>query len=878
MSGLVMPRWRGGERRGAKVVGGGLAAVVAASLLLTGLPSSQAATGTVNAKFSSLVPTLNPLYLTPNTVYGGDPDIQPNRIVQSAKLSAGPVLGTVNTLPVRASNWSASDARVAMTDSTGKLVLFDGGKQVTAPAVPGPITNVELSGSWLLDVYSSKETIASLTGVSLDVTAYDSAVSTSTTYTVSYVPSQLGSLFLVVVEVSKYSTCGVAPGTYLCSVSSSVTVTVRDAANGGKVVGSPIVLTPPTGMSLDDFDNCSLASGSVDCGWVHNGSGTSAMGVSSTNWLTGKTAYIPLPLPAGVASVFWFASMSDGVAVAALNMANSTEVDIAYNLSNPAQYAQVAEYIYATNTGTSVRAGLNNHVLLASITGAGTGAQVAELPFGGASAPYLIGLVGDKSTVSPSSPLSLDLDFTKNVAAGTLTVKDPSGKVVGTVATPASYDGSLRGVSWAPPVGSAGGTYTWALAVKDSAGKAAVNNVGDGPVSGSFTVAPGAFTAAPVPTVSGTATVGSKLTAAPGTWLPSGVKLSYQWLRDGVAISGATGSSYTLVAADAGASITVSVTGSLSGYVSTSKTSKAVSVSPTVRSGGVDRYDTATLVAQQGWTSAQTVYLAYGQNFPDALAGVSLATVNDAPILLTGTDKAPDSTMAQLKSLGAKNVVLLGGTVAISAKVEKQLTTAGYSVSRIAGIDRYDTAALIGAKVLAKSKSTTAVIATGDGFADALSISPVAGMDGWPVLFAKGNTLPDATSAFIKANKITTVYIVGGTGAVGTAVESALKKAGVTTITRLAGIDRYDTSAKIAAKFKSSFTTNVSVATGSMFADALTGGVLSAKFQVPMLLLNPSSGANPGEKTYAKGLTNPKVYVYGGTSALPDSIVKTLLS
>jgi len=70
----------------------------------------------------------------------------------------------------------------------------------------------------------------------------------------------------------------------------------------------------------------------------------------------------------------------------------------------------------------------------------------------------------------------------------------------------------------------------------------------------------------------------------------------------------------------------------------------------------------------------------------------------------------------------------------------------------------------------------------------------------------------------------------------------------------------------------------VSVATGRDFPDALAGGVLSAKLKVPMLLLNPQSGAIAAEQAYVKGLTNPKVYVYGGTTALPDSVVKTLLS
>ena len=303
-----------------------------------------------------------------------------------------------------------------------------------------------------------------------------------------------------------------------------------------------------------------------------------------------------------------------------------------------------------------------------------------------------------------------------------------------------------------------------------------------------------------------------------------------------------------------------------------------LTVNYTIRAGGSDRYATAVAVSQEGWTSSETVYLAYGWNFPDALAGVSLAAVNNAPILLTDTKSVPASTMARLKALGAKNVVLLGGTGVISTAVESQLKAAKYTVSRVAGTDRYDTAAQIGAKVLAKAPGSTAVLATGTEPADALSISPVAGMKGWPVVFATATGLPAATSAFVKSNKIKTVYIVGGAGVVGSGVEAQLKALGVTSVIRLAGTDRYDTSAKVATQFKASFTSSVSVATGTEFADALTGGVLSAKLKIPMLLLDPSKGASPGEKAYAKALTAPKVYVYGGTGALSDAVVRTLLS
>jgi surface antigen len=69
----------------------------------------------------------------------------------------------------------------------------------------------------------------------------------------------------------------------------------------------------------------------------------------------------------------------------------------------------------------------------------------------------------------------------------------------------------------------------------------------------------------PVPSVSGTPKVGSTLTATVGTWSPSDVKLTYQWLRDGVIISGATQTSYTLTSADVGHAMSISVTGTKSG-------------------------------------------------------------------------------------------------------------------------------------------------------------------------------------------------------------------------------------------------------------------------------------------------------------------------
>ncbi|MGC4174964.1 hypothetical protein [Demequina sp.] len=92
--------------------------------------------------------------------------------------------------------------------------------------------------------------------------------------------------------------------------------------------------------------------------------------------------------------------------------------------------------------------------------------------------------------------------------------------------------------------------------------------------SGGVSVAPASpFSLAPLPTISGSKYKGAVLTAKPGSWIPTPSAFAYQWYRNGSLISGATKSTYTLTASDASKTITVKVTSSLGGYVSTARTS-----------------------------------------------------------------------------------------------------------------------------------------------------------------------------------------------------------------------------------------------------------------------------------------------------------------
>ena len=135
-----------------------------------------------------------------------------------------------------------------------------------------------------------------------------------------------------------------------------------------------------------------------------------------------------------------------------------------------------------------------------------------------------------------------------------------------------STDGSTWSTYGSPVIAGSGATTVWYRAV-DAAGNVEVaRSVAFAAVSTPAPV-PSTFTAAPVPVVTGTARVGSVLTATAGTWSPAPVGLAFQWFRGDAPIAGASGTSYSLVAADLGAAIHVVVTGSKAGFTTASTVS-----------------------------------------------------------------------------------------------------------------------------------------------------------------------------------------------------------------------------------------------------------------------------------------------------------------
>jgi putative cell wall-binding protein len=108
--------------------------------------------------------------------------------------------------------------------------------------------------------------------------------------------------------------------------------------------------------------------------------------------------------------------------------------------------------------------------------------------------------------------------------------------------------------------------------------------------------------------------------------------------------------------------------------------------SPLDAQAGGDRYSTAALLATEAYPDGADVALvATGENFPDALAGASLSRAYDAPILLTRRDAVPTATSQALEALGVGDVIVLGGTAAVSQEVFNSLAGGPWQVSRYAG-------------------------------------------------------------------------------------------------------------------------------------------------------------------------------------------------
>lgn len=189
-------------------------------------------------------------------------------------------------------------------------------------------------------------------------------------------------------------------------------------------------------------------------------------------------------------------------------------------------------------------------------------------------------------------------------------------------------------------------------------------------------------------------------------------------------------------------------------------------IAPVTRLQGGNRYTTAEDVSTK-WSTAGTVYIAFGGNFPDALSGGSGAAGEGAPLLLSMQDSMLPSTSARLRALNPSKVVLVGGTDVLTTNVNRQVAEAvpSATIQRAAGVDRYDTSAKIIENVTGKpaNQVTTAFMATGLNFPDALAGVPAAKVAKAPLALSRPNCLPTSVKTELdKLPALATAVRLGG--------------------------------------------------------------------------------------------------------------------
>ena len=304
---------------------------------------------------------------------------------------------------------------------------------------------------------------------------------------------------------------------------------------------------------------------------------------------------------------------------------------------------------------------------------------------------------------------------------------------------------------------------------------------------------------------------------------------------------------------------TVTPTPSVPG--TTTPSTPAETTKATTRVAGADRIQTAVEVSKKYYESADTVIIANYEQFADSLSASALSKALKAPILLVQKDQLDSVVAQEIKRLGAKNVIVIGGEKSVD-KTKDSLSQ--YNVRTIAGANRYETSAKISQEVIKLTGTKKAVIASGEVFADALTVAPLANKNNMPILLVQPNNIPKATQEVLK--QIEEVIIVGGEKTISKEVENKLPNP-----TRIAGANRYETAKKI-YEYGFKGRKEVNIANGTNFADSLVIGSIDC----PILLAEANEIPEATKQAFKESKFE-KVNVFGGENSISESVVKELI-
>lgn len=194
------------------------------------------------------------------------------------------------------------------------------------------------------------------------------------------------------------------------------------------------------------------------------------------------------------------------------------------------------------------------------------------------------------------------------------------------------------------------------------------------------------------------------------------------------------------------------------------------------RLAGSNRYGTALAVAEEVG-EFDSIMLATGENFPDALSAGNAAAATDGIVLLTKDDVLTPETLQFLEDSANEDVYAIGGPA------QRAAAAVDLPVVGVFGDDRYETAVDVAERFFEPGAGLWGVaLASGENFPDALASGVGAGRNGNPVVLTKPDEFPEVTDGYVRAvaapaGRLVLGFVIGGEAAVSAEVEEAFEAA-----------------------------------------------------------------------------------------------------
>ena len=290
------------------------------------------------------------------------------------------------------------------------------------------------------------------------------------------------------------------------------------------------------------------------------------------------------------------------------------------------------------------------------------------------------------------------------------------------------------------------------------------------------------------------------------------------------------------------------------------------------RVAGANRYEVAVNISREAYpVAAPVVYIANGENYPDALSAGPAAAFEGGPLLLVKPNELPGVVSAEIARLNPARIVVVGGVASVTPAVFGTLESLADETVRIAGADRFEASRNVATYAFGGADVPLVYLATGEKFPDALAAGGAAGSKDAPVVLVRGSAagLDSSTVALLDGFNTTDTRVLGGEASVTPGVFNDI--AAISTAVRLGGADRYQAARTINADaFESA--DRAFLTTGLNFPDALAGSAWAAASGSPLYVV-PGTCVPSGVLADLDDLDVSSVTLLGGEASLAPAVV-----